>query len=180
MERFSAFRRNAHVGFASSSQTATAPHHPWPGGKPSQSLSPTLLQFQLRQEARPLPAKKCKARFDPEYPAFKRPQCLVFRARQHSKCFYQCWKSDNMSCVSSTLKYVISFAVVFGILYVLISPLPEMDATFSGKSALSFFILVTYAFLGLFFLTFLMRYRPTDNATTFHGNVLDLICVRLC
>lgn len=85
-----------------------------------------------------------------------------------------------MASVSSTLKYVISFAVVFGILYVLISPLPEMDATFSGKSALSFFILVTYAFLGLFFLAFLMRFRPIDNAATFHGNVLDLICVRLC
>jgi len=85
-----------------------------------------------------------------------------------------------MAPVSSTLKTVISFAVVFGILYVLISPLPEMDAAFSGKSSFSFFFLVTYAFLGLFFLTFLMRFRPTDNATTFHTNVLDLICVRLC
>ncbi|HEY7405163.1 MAG TPA: hypothetical protein VIB39_16675 [Candidatus Angelobacter sp.] len=82
--------------------------------------------------------------------------------------------------MSSTLKYVVSFAVVFGILYVLISPLPEMDAAFSGKSALSFFILVPYAFLGLFFLTLLMCFRPTGNATTFHANVLDLICVRLC
>ncbi len=85
-----------------------------------------------------------------------------------------------MASVSSTLKCAISFAVVFGILYVLISPLPEMDAAFSGKSALSFFILVTYAFLALFFLTFLMSFRPTGNATTFHTNVLDLICVRLC
>ncbi len=85
-----------------------------------------------------------------------------------------------MSPVSSTLKRVISFLVVFGILYVLISPLPEMDAAFSGKSSLTFFILVTYAFLGLFFLVFLMRFRPAGNATTFHANVLDLICVRLC
>jgi len=85
-----------------------------------------------------------------------------------------------MASVSRTLKYVLSLLVVFGILYVLISPLPEMDATFSGKSALSFFILVTYAFLGLFFLTFLVRFRPTDSAATFHGKVLDLICVRLC
>ena len=85
-----------------------------------------------------------------------------------------------MAPVSLTLKHVISFAVVFGILYVLISPLPEMDAAFSGKSALSFFILVPYAFLGLFLLTFLMRFRPTDNAPTFHADVLDLICVRLC
>jgi hypothetical protein len=85
-----------------------------------------------------------------------------------------------MAPVSTTLKCVISLTVVFGILYVLISPLPEMDATFSGKTALSFFILVTHAFLGLFFLTFLVRFRPIDMAATFHGNVLDLICVRLC
>lgn len=85
-----------------------------------------------------------------------------------------------MATVSTTLKCVISLAVVFGILYVLISPLPEVDATFSGKSALNFFIFVTHAFLGLFFLTFLVRFRPIDTAGTFHGDVLDLICVRLC
>jgi hypothetical protein len=85
-----------------------------------------------------------------------------------------------MTAVSSALKCVISLMVMCGILYVLISPLPEVDATFSGKSSLSFFVLVTHAFLGLFFLTFLMHLRPTDNAATLHGNVLDLICVRLC
>jgi hypothetical protein len=82
--------------------------------------------------------------------------------------------------VSTGLKYAISLMVVFGILYVLISPLPEMDATFSGKSALTLFVLVTHAFLGLFFLTFLVRFRPIDIAAAFHGRVLDLICVRLC
>ena len=85
-----------------------------------------------------------------------------------------------MTSVSSTLKYIISLIVVCGILYVLISPLPEVDATFSGKSSLSFFVLVTHAFLGLFFLTLLMHLRPTDSAATHHANVLDLICVRLC
>ena len=82
--------------------------------------------------------------------------------------------------MSTSLKCAITLAVVFGILYVLISPLPEMDAAFSGKSALAFFILVTQALLGLYFLTLLMRFRPTDwNATT-HGDVLKMICVRLC
>ena len=85
-----------------------------------------------------------------------------------------------MAAVSSFLRCVVSVAVVCGILYVLISPLPEVDATFSGKSALSFFVLVTHAFLGLFFLTLSMRFRPTDSAAAFHGKVLDLICVRLC
>jgi hypothetical protein len=82
--------------------------------------------------------------------------------------------------VSTSLKCAITLAVVFGILYVLISPLPEMDATFSGKSALTHFILVTQAFLVLFLLTLLMRFRPIDWNATAHGDVLKLICVRLC
>jgi len=85
-----------------------------------------------------------------------------------------------MSIVSTRLKCVLSFAVVFGILYVLISQLPEMDATYSGKTILSHFILVTHAFLGLFFLTFLVRSRPTEWIANPHGDVLNMICVRLC
>jgi len=82
-----------------------------------------------------------------------------------------------MAGVSTSLKCAITLAVVFGILYVLISPLPEMDATFSGKSALTHFILVTQALLGLMLLT---RFRPIDWNETAHGDVLNLICVRLC
>jgi hypothetical protein len=85
-----------------------------------------------------------------------------------------------MTGVSTSLKCVITLAVLFGILYVLISPLPEMDATFSGKSAVTHFILVTQALLGLFFLTLLMRFRPIDRNDTAHSDVLKLICVRLC
>lgn len=84
-----------------------------------------------------------------------------------------------MTGVSTFLKCAITLAVVFGILYVLISPLPEMDATFSGKSALTHFILITQAFLGLFFLT-LFIFRPIDGNTSAHGDLLKLICVRLC
>lgn len=85
-----------------------------------------------------------------------------------------------MTGVSIRFKLIISLAVVFGILYVLISPLPELDATYSGKSALSHFILVTHAFLGLFFLTFLVRFRPIEWIARPHGDVLNMICVRLC
>jgi Na+/citrate or Na+/malate symporter len=85
-----------------------------------------------------------------------------------------------MSSVSTSLKCLITLAVVFGILYVLISPLPEMDAAFSGKSAVTHFILVTQALLGLYFLTFLMRFRPIDWSATAHGDVLKMICVRIC
>ena len=96
------------------------------------------------------------------------------------KSFYRCRKSDNMANVSTSLKCVISLAVVFGILYVLISPLPEVDATFSGKTALSYFILITHSLLGLFFLTFLVRFRPLEWIAFAYGNVLNMICVRLC
>ena len=85
-----------------------------------------------------------------------------------------------MSAVSAGLKCALSLMVLCGILYVLVAPLPEVDATFSAKSAVSFFILVPHAFLGLFFLTFLMRLRPVDLLEALHGDVLDLICVRLC
>ena len=85
-----------------------------------------------------------------------------------------------MAAVSTQLKCFVSLAVVCGILYVLISPLPEVDATFSGKSALSFFILVTHALLGLFFVLFLVRLRPADTAAFAYADVIDLICVRLC
>ena len=85
-----------------------------------------------------------------------------------------------MADVSISLKCVITLAVVFGILYVLISPLPEMDAAFSGKSAITHFILVTQALLGLYFLTLLMRFRPIEWNATAHGDVLKMICVRIC
>ena len=85
-----------------------------------------------------------------------------------------------MACMSTSLKCIISLAVVFGILYVLISPLPEVDATFSGKSAFSYFILVTHAFLGLFYLTFIVHFSPIAWITKARGEVLNLICVRLC
>jgi hypothetical protein len=85
-----------------------------------------------------------------------------------------------MASVSTSLKCAITLAVVFGILYVLISPLPEMDAAFSGKSAISHFILVTQALLGLYFLSLLVRFQPIDWNGTTHGNVLKMICVRLC
>jgi hypothetical protein len=85
-----------------------------------------------------------------------------------------------MTAVSTSFKCVITLAVVFGIIYVLISPLPEVDATFSGKSAFNYFILITHALLGLFFLTFLVRFHPTEWIPNPHGDVLNLICVRLC
>jgi len=76
-----------------------------------------------------------------------------------------------MANVSLSLKCVITLAV-YRHLYVLISPLPEMDAAFSGKSAITHFILVTQALLGLYFLTLLMRFRPIEWSVTAHVDVL--------
>lgn len=85
-----------------------------------------------------------------------------------------------MGSVSTSLKFAITLAVVLGIVYVLISPLPEMDAAFSGKSAANHFILVTQALLGLSFLVVLMHFRPMDSNTPEYGDVLKMNCVRLC
>ncbi len=85
-----------------------------------------------------------------------------------------------MWAVISSLKRVVWLLVIYGILYVLISPLPEVDATFSGKSALVFFMLVTCALSGMLPLIFSMGLRPSRPAFFFPANVLDKICVRLC
>jgi len=85
-----------------------------------------------------------------------------------------------MAAVSTFLKCAVTLAVVFGILYVLISPLPEMDAAFSGKSSANHFILVTQALIGLSFFAVLMRFRPMELNFTACGDVLKMSCVRLC
>ena len=68
--------------------------------------------------------------------------------------------------------------VIYGILYVLISPLPELDATLSGKSVIVF-VLVTYALLGLLILSF-PDMRPSSMYPVAQTDVLHKTCVRLC
>ena len=82
--------------------------------------------------------------------------------------------------MSTSLKCFIAVLVVIGILYVLISPLPEVDATLSGKSFFSYFVLVTHAFLGLFLLTFLVRLYPIEWIASPRRNVIKMTCVWLC
>ena len=143
--------------------------------------SPIRSCCLLRVRSALLIAKKCKGIRSCTIRDISQPEGRFIPVFGGSlKCFYQCWKSDNMAAVSTQLKCFVSLAVVCGILYVLISPLPEVDATFSGKTALSFFILVTHALLGLFFVLFLVRLRPIDPAAFAHADVIDLICVRLC
>jgi hypothetical protein len=69
--------------------------------------------------------------------------------------------------------------VIYCILYVLISPLPEDDATLPG-SAMALFVLVTYALLGLFILDLSSALRPSRLLSASLTEVLDKTCVRLC
>jgi hypothetical protein len=73
---------------------------------------------------------------------------------------------------------VLWLLVIYGILYVLISPLPELDATLSGKSVLVF-VLVTYALIGLLILSF-PDIRPSSLHPVAQTDVLHKTCVRLC
>jgi hypothetical protein len=144
----------------------------------------SLTPVGSRRQASSLVSSSCAGSITPS--SLVRAACSPIRKRMANrtsysvKSFYQFRKSDNMANVSAALKCVISLVVVFGILYVLISPLPEVDATFSGKSALSYFILITHSLLGSFFLTFSVRFRPLECIAFAHGNVLNMICVRLC
>jgi hypothetical protein len=70
--------------------------------------------------------------------------------------------------------------VIFCILYVLISPLPEDDATLSGTSVMALFVLVTYALLGLFIFDLSAALRPSRLHPVSQTEILDKTCVRLC
>jgi len=70
--------------------------------------------------------------------------------------------------------------VIYCILYVLISPLPEDDATLSGSSVMALFVLVTYALLGLFIGDPSRALRSFRLISALQTEVLDKTCVRLC
>jgi len=68
--------------------------------------------------------------------------------------------------------------VIYCILYVLISPLPEDDAALSRTSVM--FVLVTYALLGFFVFDVSTAVRPSRLHSASQSEVLDKTCVRLC
>ncbi len=79
-------------------------------------------------------------------------------------------------------KRAILFVVICGSLYVLISPLPELDTTLSGNSALIFvvFVLVMYALLGWLALISLAGRRSLCVDSAWQTGFLAKICLRLC
>jgi len=70
--------------------------------------------------------------------------------------------------------------VIYCILYVLISPLPEEDATLSRYSVLALFALVTSALSGPFIVDLSPALRPSGLSAALPTEVLDKTCVRLC
>ncbi len=86
------------------------------------------------------------------------------------------------SVIAPWPKRAIWFVVICGSLYVLISPLPELDTTLSGNSALIFvvFVLVIDALLGLRALISLAGGRPLCVDSSWQTGFLAKICLRLC
>jgi hypothetical protein len=85
-----------------------------------------------------------------------------------------------MSGVAPWVKRAIWLLVIYGMLYVLISPLPEMAATFSGKSPLIFIIPIACSLFDVLFFALLRRLCFAGPGGRARLNVLELICLRLC
>jgi hypothetical protein len=80
--------------------------------------------------------------------------------------------------MSPLLKRVIGLLVIYGILYVLISPLPELDAAFSGKTAVILFVFIGYALVALL-IPAVASQRYVGPYSSF-SDVLNRTCARLC
>lgn len=85
-----------------------------------------------------------------------------------------------MCRVSPWIKRAVWLLVIYGMLHLLISPLPELGAAFSGKSVPGLFAFVIYALVELFLLILLMFRGLSGPGFCTAINVLDKICLRLC
>src|SRR6266852_7411522 len=89
-------------------------------------------------------------------------------------------KSDTMCRVAVCVKRAIWLLVIYGILYVLIMPIPELGAAFSAKSTIATFALITYALLAFCFLLLSVLSRTLDSGLLSASDVLERFCIRLC
>jgi hypothetical protein len=89
-------------------------------------------------------------------------------------------KSDTMWAVTPWIRRAVWLLVIYGILYLLISPLPELGAALSGKSAFASFTFITIALLQLLFQLLAILGGPACQERVSAGNLLDKICLRLC
>jgi hypothetical protein len=85
-----------------------------------------------------------------------------------------------MCRVAVCVKRAIWLLVIYGILYLLLMPIPELGATFSAQSAVVTFALITYALLEFCFLLLSVLSRTLDSGLLSASDVLERFCIRLC
>jgi hypothetical protein len=89
-------------------------------------------------------------------------------------------KSDTMCRVAVCVKRAIWLLVIYGILYVLLMPIPELGAAISAKTTIATFALITYALLAFCFLLLSVLSRTLDSGLLSASDVLERLCIRLC
>src|SRR5262249_36383594 len=82
--------------------------------------------------------------------------------------------------MSTRFKRALWLLVIYGILYLLISPLPEVGANAFGKSAVDLFVPITPALLGLLLLAFSLFLIRLEPGFVSASEVRNKLCVRLC
>lgn len=85
-----------------------------------------------------------------------------------------------MGAMSAGYKRAFLLLVIYGILYLLIFPLPEIGANYLGKAAADHFIVVTPALFGLLLLVVSVFLVPTRPESVSAHDVLTKLCERLC
>jgi hypothetical protein len=85
-----------------------------------------------------------------------------------------------MTIVLRFSKYAILALVIFAILYVLISPMPEMDATCAGRMSAAWLFVLTTALVNAFVLMFIFYLDSSPQVFLQPENVIAKNCSRLC
>jgi hypothetical protein len=85
-----------------------------------------------------------------------------------------------MGAMSPGLKRAFLLVVIYGILYLLIFPLPEIGANCLGKAAADHFIVVIPTLFGLLLLVVSVFSIPSRLEFASAHDVLTKLCERLC
>ena len=89
-------------------------------------------------------------------------------------------KSGSMCAVTPWMRRAVWLLVIYGILHLLISPLPELGATLSGKSPIFSCAFITFALLELLIQLLAISGSLSDPGVFPEASLLDKICLRLC
>ena len=85
-----------------------------------------------------------------------------------------------MCAVTPWMRRAVWLLVIYGMLYLLISPLPELGTALSGKSALISCAFITFALLELLFILLSMFRGVSGPGSVAAIDLLDKLCLRLC